>query len=568
MNNKKTIIILILVLTIGIVGLTVAYFSNSTSIDNTFTTRDYGTTTDEDFVSPDNWLPGTTTPKTLTVTNSGNVDEAVRISYTETWTSKNAKDNNQEGDLSLKQNNNDVAIINWANNDDWSTVTENGVTYKYYKYKLAPQETTTSLLDSVTFNSAAVNNANCVESTPEPGKKVITCDSTGNGYDGATYKLRFNVETVQYNQYRNAWGTNVALLDEKPLIVYGLNVNRKSKTYETGDKHQMFEFEHSATEQTPVLTDYRYIGNDPYNYVKFNCDNDGTNCEIWRIIGVFSVDDGTGKYENRIKLVRENDLPLSMYFDDRESEYDTGYYKGINEWVDSKLSNFLNNNYLYRDEVTSTYGLKELARSQIGEAKYYLGGATYNSSDGYGTSEEIYAWERGTNVMNYNNFYNNYCKDYSSYYYCSNNYCDNNPTSKICNANRSIAWVGKIAVMYPSDYSFTYSNGVDDVCYNDPSGCYEKDYQPWNNTYAYKLNPGYAETGWIYNSFTFAGSWNFLLSPSTYSTYSIFIVQNDGRIREDGHYECQIRPVVYLKSSIQILSGEGTEQDPYVLSSN
>ena len=81
MKEKKTILILILVLTIGIIGLTVAYFSNSTSIDNTFTTRGYGTTTDEDFVSPDNWLPGKTTEKTLTVTNSGNVDEAVRISY-------------------------------------------------------------------------------------------------------------------------------------------------------------------------------------------------------------------------------------------------------------------------------------------------------------------------------------------------------------------------------------------------------------------------------------------------------------------------------------------------------
>ena len=78
MNNKKTIIILILVLTIGIVGLTVAYFSNSTSLDNLFSTNPYGTTVEEVFVSPDNWLPGTTTPKLITVTNTGSVDEAVR----------------------------------------------------------------------------------------------------------------------------------------------------------------------------------------------------------------------------------------------------------------------------------------------------------------------------------------------------------------------------------------------------------------------------------------------------------------------------------------------------------
>ena len=88
MKNKKTIIILLLVLTIGIVGLTIAYFANTTSINNEFSTNPYGTTVVEEFISPDNWLPGTTTDKNITVTNTGSVDEAVRISYTEEWKAK------------------------------------------------------------------------------------------------------------------------------------------------------------------------------------------------------------------------------------------------------------------------------------------------------------------------------------------------------------------------------------------------------------------------------------------------------------------------------------------------
>ena len=87
-NNKKTIIILILLLLVGIVGVTIAYFSNTTSINNLFSTKEYGTTVTEEFVSPDNWLPGTTTDKKINVTNSGKVDEAVRISYTEKWVAK------------------------------------------------------------------------------------------------------------------------------------------------------------------------------------------------------------------------------------------------------------------------------------------------------------------------------------------------------------------------------------------------------------------------------------------------------------------------------------------------
>ena len=52
----------------------------------------------------------------------------------------------------------------------------------------------------------------------------------------------------------------------------------------------MWAFTHEATEQLKATTDYRYIGANPNNYVKFND-------ELWRIIGVFDVDDETGKWK-------------------------------------------------------------------------------------------------------------------------------------------------------------------------------------------------------------------------------------------------------------------------------
>ena len=45
------------------------------------------------------------------------------------------------------------------------------------------------------------------------------------------------------------------------------------------------------------ITEYRYRGASPKNYVNFNN-------ETWRIIGIFPTDDGTGKIENRIKLIK------------------------------------------------------------------------------------------------------------------------------------------------------------------------------------------------------------------------------------------------------------------------
>ena len=52
--------------------------------------------------------------------------------------------------------------------------------------------------------------------------------------------------------------------------------------------------------QSPYNKDtveYRYRGTNPDNYIIFND-------ELYRIIGVFSVDNGTGNIENRIKIIK------------------------------------------------------------------------------------------------------------------------------------------------------------------------------------------------------------------------------------------------------------------------
>ena len=253
----------------------------------------------------------------------------------ESWTSKNG-DN-----LSLTQNNNRAAIINFSENGDWTPVTENNKTYYYYNYKLAPGEVTSTLLDSVTFNSAITNTNNCTTSTTSTGK-TVTCSSTGNGYDGATYKLIFTVETVQYDKYKEAWNTNKSIVSMKPMNATALALKSNPITitnYRDGNIHEMYTFSHEETEQTPALTDYRYIGNDPYNYVYFNCDSETNQseetCEVWIIIGVFDVDDGYGNYEQRIKLVRGNAFAIKMVWDDNSD----GVYS--NEWPSASLKIFL-----------------------------------------------------------------------------------------------------------------------------------------------------------------------------------------------------------------------------------
>ena len=545
MNSKRTIMILILVLTIGIVGLTIAYFSNSTTVNNIFTTQPYGTTVTENFTSPSNWLPGQEVDKTVVATNTGNVDEAVRISLSENWTTANhgtlngwiTSTGTKSSHLPENEPSTDerVAIINFDNASDWTY--NNG--YYYYNYKLSPNESTSSLIKSVTFNSKTKLDDTCVE-TPTATGRTITCNSSGDDYDDATYTLTFTVETVQYNKYQEAWNTDVAIAQTKELKVKGLKVNVTDATYENGDKTALFEFSHPATTQTPALTDYRYIGNNPNNYVYFNCDSEtnqsDSTCEVWRIIGVFSVDDGTGNYEQRIKIVRGSAFATTMQWDDRDAEgYDAENGYGKNEWNGAKLNIFLNGDYLTRQGDASTYGLKPLSQSQIGDAKYYLGGALYNSSGYYGTAAAIYLWERGTEVYNQNS------------------------------AVRSTSWTGKVGLMYLSDEYYTYSKGVENECFNDPSMCYEA--APTPSGAGVNNHP---EAGWIYNSNNLEGknspNHTWLVSPCSSGSNSVFDANSVGLLSLNYAFASfGVRPVAYLKSNIKITEGTGEQNNPYKL---
>ena len=177
--------------------------------------------------------------------------------------------------------------------------------------------------------------------------------------------------------------------------------------YNDGNKGEMYTFEHETTEQTPALTDYRYIGNVPNNYVSFN------NGETWRIIGVFDTDNGTGKYENRIKLIRDESLGNMIWNSSSE-----------NEWVESTIQEYLNDTYIINNE--SMY--------IIDNTKYYLGGIVSARTNG----EQLYVTERGKNVYQ---------------------------------SDRSLSWIGNVGLMYPSDYVYTYALDVDSTCFNNSINC-------------------------------------------------------------------------------------------------
>ena len=181
------------------------------------------------------------------------------------------------------------------------------------------------------------------------------------------------------------------------------------------------------------ITEYRYRGSSPKNYVTFNG-------EMWRIIGIFPTDDGTGNIENRIKLIKDQSIG-GKYWDTSTS----------NNWArPATLNTELNTTYLNSLDSTS--------QSMIGDAKYYLGGKIPTSNNGYAdTPLQFYSYERKIQNTTSNEFYNG-----------------TNPNS----------FIGKLGLMYASDYGYATSdectqnlNGYSDTTCENNNWLFNNDYQ-------------------------------------------------------------------------------------------
>lgn len=159
--------------------------------------------------------------------------------------------------------------------------------------------------------------------------------------------------------------------------------------------------------------------------------------------------------------------------------------------------------------TNNTWSLNSRALSQISNATYYLGGSSSVSGQ---SATTYYNFERGTTVY----------------------------------SGRPTSWSGLVGLMYPSDYAYTFANGVDDKCYTDTYNCKSN-------------NDGTPSNSWLYKS------WTMQRTISPYSSYvtNVFGVGDNGAVLSDTAYRSRgVAPVVYLESGIK-LQGSGTSSDPY-----
>ena len=543
-KNSKKRLFLSLILLVGI-GSTIAYFYSTTTFSNIFNAKQLPTIiTKEKFKSPEGWEPGDTTEKTITTKNyDSEEDICIRVKFDESWESAN------EESLALYQNGNKAAIINFANQDKWLKATDG---WYYYQENLETGDESVTPISSVTFNSLIEADETCVTTTNDETNEITKrCYQSGDGYNGATYTLDITTEAIECDKVSDRWNPSY------PFTSY------IKALYGSGDT--------SLVMDDPV-GNMRYIGQDPDNYVYFNE-------ETWRIIGVFEVDDGNGNIEERVKLIRSENLDYKNYgWDSTTSTINNGH--GINEWSQATLMSELNGDYLtYKTGTTSwlgyfetssslTYnykwGLQTDSQKLIDNAVWYLGAPNNNEgtiSNDTMTASNVYKRERST---------------YTGKVCTSGDDCNDTVT-------RTTSWTGKVGLIYPSDYMYSTSGGSvgRSTCLN-VSG---------NKWFGYYFSNSYGDYfdcrkySWIYNNEI--GNYIFTISPwaDTSSAYYVtgigseydyevdpsrFIV-NHGTLNpyyafsgdETVDVSPYVYPVVYLKADVLKTGGTGTYSSTY-----
>ena len=336
---------------------------------------------------------------------------------------------------------------------------------------------------------------------------IISFDSEGNAKVSITGKGKFDGLKITNGTKENAEVKEIT----KPT--YGM----KATEYITN----LYDYDGEGLKKDNTSDEnIRYYGSNPDNYVSFNN-------ELWRIIGVFG---------NNVKLVRSEKLG-ELSWDSSASSVNNG--RGVNEWSQSDLKNYLNTMYYGGTSVTCYNGkydqtttcptnrLDETSKSLIDNHIWNTGAPNdstlYDSTTNSYDTVEFYNAERG------------------------------NETGKICSSGiacndtveRTTTWTGYVGLPYITDYAYASSE----------SDCNTK----IDNSSTYKCK----NNNWMHKN-----DWYWTLSPFAIpdDAGSVWVVGGDEGVSCNGAaFPLSAFPTIYLKSNVLIESGNGTSSNPYIL---
>ena len=390
------------------------------------------------------------------------------------------------------------------------------------------------------FYNLAFDQSNLINKTYKGTFKVanVTCYQTE-----AINQININVTDLPYNNPNSnyslsnlngitstniEWNSINRMISIKNSVNDGASATLTKTTNTTGTLLSSVITAGVGTSGDGVITkvtdnnteQYRYQGNNPNNYVSFNN-------QLWRIIGyvpvcleVTPITEATTingiafkqgeaqctKWENRVKIIKSD--PIGAF------AYNKTYYSSSNPvvWIGSTIQGLLNTCYLGKKDGCSKY-CYAYSTTQ-GVCNYSQKGI--NENDSYGNMIEGVYYNIGMS-----NSYNS-----SSVVYA-------NEIKKQTSENTSIG------LMYASDFGYAISSYTGNLSYS-------------------------SANSQMVNNWLFGQSYEWTMTASSSST-PVHVNYYGGLSTSSAYFGYAVRPVLYLQSNVNKLSGDGTMASPYVL---
>ena len=266
----------------------------------------------------------------------------------------------------------------------------------------------------------------------------------------------------------------------------------------------------TLTEKTTTYdTGYRYEGKNPNNYVYFNN-------ELWRIIGVFDSTSHGVSNTNLVKIIRNDSIGGYAW-----------HKSDTNDWPNSSLYHLLNDYYYTATDGTSSSYCYQYLDTVTGNCDYTQIGLQTDYRNMVQTNTTWYLGGGGLG---------------SSSNPTSTYYANERDSSKIY-SGRSPSTTGNVGLMYASDYGYSVLS----------SSCTRT-----TNLGSYNTN-ACAGNAWLKKE-----TYEWTITPFSGNSTRVWFVSNSGYVLYNGAYNGYVsRPVLYLKSDVTVMGGDGSLDNPY-----
>lgn len=238
---------------VAAIGGTWAYWNQNLSVNNEFKAGNFDSDIVEEFKPEEDWLPGETVKKVVSVKNSGNVDMAVMTKITQKWDGERMVFEDAEGNEVY------AAEVHWGDNvavyevsEAWPKREELGITksvgsfdeadnmwvltgvqeqeddsqdlYFVYSGIVAEAGETSALLTSVTMNPLIQSGITSKKYEPNGSGGVDLVKADANyldSYEDAQYTMTINAKTVQatFDAIKDVFGAALEMSDSDEEVV-------------------------------------------------------------------------------------------------------------------------------------------------------------------------------------------------------------------------------------------------------------------------------------------------------------------------------------------------------------